>query len=74
MMEKAHGKHYIKNFELCALINGWDDATKCQYIAVLLTGSAQQVLGSLQSESNDYPKLVKSLQARFDPTGGEGAT
>ena len=27
------------------------------------------MLGSLQSKSNDYPKLVKSLQARFDPTG-----
>ena len=60
---------YIKHFELCASINGWDDVTKCQYLAVLLTSPAQQILGTLQSEANDYHRLVTSLQARFDPTG-----
>ena len=35
----------------------------------LLTGSAQQVLGSLQKETRDYKKLIKALQARFDPNG-----
>ena len=61
---------YNKHFELCAELNGWNERDKLQYLAVLLTGPAQQILGSLPKETTeDYIRLVKALQARFDPTG-----
>ena len=66
---KGPWKPYLKHFEMCATINGWDEKDKCQYLAVLLTGSAQQTLGSLQAELKDYKQLVKSLECRFDPSG-----
>ena len=66
---KTPWKPYLKHFEMCAAINGWDDKAKCQYLAVLLTGSAQQTLSSLQAEAKDYKRLVKSLESRFDPLG-----
>ena len=62
---------YIKHFEMCAAINGWNREDKCQYLAVLLTGPAQECLRSLQAGTNNYEELVKSLQARFDQTGRE---
>ena len=67
---KGQWASYITHFEMCARINGWDNDAKLQYLAVLLTRTAQQVLGSLPKEaSGDFDKLVKALEARFDPTG-----
>ena len=67
---KSQWTSYITHFEMCARINGWDNNAKLQYLAVLLTGTAQQVLGSLPKEATgDFDKLVKALEARFDPTG-----
>lgn len=67
---KASWPSYLKHFELCSDLNGWTEKDKLQFLAVLLTGSAQQVLSTMPKDATgDYQKLVKALQARFDPLG-----
>lgn len=51
--------------------NCWDDKDKCEYQAVLLTGSAQLTLDSLQAEGKDYGQLIKTLECSLDPSGGK---
>ena len=67
---KTSWPSYLKHFELCSELNEWSEKDKLQYLAVLLTGSAQQVLSTMPKDATgDYQKLVKALQARFDPLG-----
>ncbi len=65
---KTSWPSYLKHFELCADLNGWSNVDKFQFLAVLLSGSAQQVLSTMPKEATgDYTKLVGALKARFDP-------
>lgn len=49
-------------------MNGWLERQKGLYLAVLLQGQAQEVLGNLGGGvSHDYSILVNSLEERFLP-------
>ena len=57
---------YLIHFEMVAGINGWDEDTRCQYLAVSLRGTAQQVLGLLSVEQRrDYEAIREALNSRF---------
>lgn len=68
---KRQWEPYLKHFEMFATRNCWDDKDKCEYQAVLLTGSAQLTLDSLQAEGKDYGQLIKTLECSLDPSGGK---
>jgi hypothetical protein len=53
---------YIVHFEVCAQLNGWDQANKAAYLAVSLRGLAQQLLGDLTSYTRaSYSELKTAL-------------
>jgi hypothetical protein len=61
-------REYIAHFESCSKINGWDDVTKCNYLAVGLRGQAQQILSDLGGVTHtNYANLVKLLEGRYGP-------
>lgn len=65
---KTSWASYLKHFELCSEVNDWSDGDRFQFLAVLLSGPAQQVLNTMPKDATgDYKQLVKALQARFDP-------
>jgi hypothetical protein len=60
-------RDHIAHFESCARINGWDESTKCSYLAVGLKGPAQQIISDLGVEELTYGNLVKLLESRYGP-------
>ena len=65
---RGHLTDYLAHFDICTEINSWTLAQKASYLALSLRGSAQEVLGNLNSDQKiNYQLLVKALQRRFDP-------
>lgn len=59
-------EYWYANFENCADINGWDDATKLKFLAVSLKGSAQRVFMDLDAGvRKDLARTVEALATRF---------
>jgi hypothetical protein len=60
-------RDYLAHFNSCAMINGWDARTKCNYLAVGLRGQAQEILADLGAEHMTFENLVKLLEGRYGP-------
>jgi hypothetical protein len=59
---------YKCHFEACANVNGWNAERKGLFLALLLCGQAQALLGDLPTDRGQhYETLVRSLQERFSP-------
>lgn len=59
-------RDYLKHFERCAVVNGWDDEERAAFLAAGLRGDAQKVLSGLSAEDClHYPKIVERLELRF---------
>ena len=57
------------HFENVAVVNGWDEAQKLQFLRVRLTGRAQKALQRLPEVScNTYTAARSALQERFEPS------
>ena len=57
------------HFENVAVVNGWDEAQKLQFLKVRLTGRAQKALQRLPEVScNTYTAARSVLQERFEPS------
>ena len=56
---------YLKHFE-CAVVNGWDDEERAEFLATGLGNDAQKVLSGLSSDDCLlYPKFVERLELLF---------
>ena len=59
-------EEYKENFESCAEINGWDEATKCKFMSVRLKGNAYKVFKELDSAvKGNWGDLCDILEKRF---------
>ncbi len=59
---------WIGHFESVALVNEWDDAAKCLWVQVRLTGKAQTAWRRLSAEAKEsYTGLTEALRKRFEP-------
>jgi hypothetical protein len=60
---------YRAQFEMLALLNGWDDAQKATYLAISLRGPAVTVLTNLsEDQRRSYTALSGALESRFGCT------
>ena len=57
---------WIQHFESVAVVNGWDDVTKLQWMHVRVTGKARVALARAKAES--YKRAREALQERFEPS------
>lgn len=65
---RANFKDWLAQFNMCKELNQWTDEKACQFIAVMLTGSALQVYTDLDTESRRrFSEITQALKARFDP-------
>ena len=65
---KNSWKDYHAQFELVAILNGWNDETKALELATNLRGSARNILADLDPDQRyHYESLVSALSARFEP-------
>ena len=65
---KNSGKDYHAQFELVAILNGWNEQTKALELATNLRGSARSILADLDPDQRyHYESLVSALSARFEP-------
>ena len=59
---------WISHFKLCAEINGWNEAQRCQQLAVSLRGRAQRIFLSLnEAEKGTFEALEEALRSRIQP-------
>lgn len=60
---------FIKKFERAAIINGWSDTEKTQYIVVYLEGAAMTFYDNLVDSSTNlnWSELVNKLRLEFEP-------
>ncbi|XP_053230438.1 DNA ligase 1-like [Podarcis raffonei] len=59
---------YLSEFETISQVNGWDEKQRGEFLAVSLSGPAQEILQHLPSEKRQsYPDLVKALSRQFRP-------
>ena len=66
-------RDWLKQFEIVARWNGWNEEEMGSVLASSLRGSAQQVLRDLPAdEVENYESLVQALSRRFQPKGREG--
>ena len=70
--EKFGGKtpwlDYKRHFEVCMMLNRWDDIEAGQYLATRLQGPALKVLSNLPTGAPiSYTQLVAQLERRFGP-------
>lgn len=56
---------YLKHFENCATINGWEDRDKLMFLSASLVDNATSVLVGTQFSS--YSGLCEALERRFGP-------
>ena len=65
---KNSWKDYHAQFELVAILNGWNEETKALGLATNLRGSARSILADLHPDKRyHYESLVSALSARFEP-------
>ena len=65
---KNSWKDYHAQFELVAILNGWNEETKALELATNLRGSARSILADLDPDKRyHYESLVSALSARFEP-------
>ena len=65
---KNSWKDYHAQFELVAILNGWNEETKALELATNLRGSARSILADLDPDQRyHYESLVSALSARFEP-------
>ena len=59
---------WISHFEDCAIINGWNDGRKAQFVAVRMRGAALLQLQSLaMGVRENYATLKEALREKFVP-------
>ena len=59
---------WIDHFENVAVVNGWDEAAKLQWLKVRLTGRAQTALKRQpEATRNSYADTLAALKRRFEP-------
>ena len=57
-------KDYLEHFTACAEVNGWNDHDKCDFFAVRLRGSAQQVYVDLpQSAKVNFCTIASAFES-----------
>lgn len=57
---------YLRHFQHCCLLNGWNDEEAAVFLAASLHGEAQKVLNGLsEADCCDYKKIVGRLELRF---------
>ena len=65
---KNSWKDYHAQFELVAILNGWNEETKALELATNLRGSARSIFADLDPDTRyDYESLLSALSARFEP-------
>jgi len=57
---------WIQHFESVAVVNGWNDITKLQWLHVCVTGKAHMAFTRAKSES--YKQAREALQECFEPS------
>ncbi|CAG7695813.1 unnamed protein product, partial [Allacma fusca] len=57
---------FMKNYELYAKINGWDDDKKFQYFPAYLTHLALQVYYQIEKNAKDWKTLEKNFKEEFN--------
>ena len=59
-------RDYLKHFERCSVVNGWNMDEAAVFLAASLRGEAQNVLnGMCDSDCRNYTKIVDKLELRF---------
>ncbi|KAL9970195.1 hypothetical protein ACROYT_G022529 [Oculina patagonica] len=59
-------RDYLKHFERCSVVNGWNEDEAAVFLAASLRGEAQKVLnGMSDSDCRNYAKIVDKLELRF---------
>ncbi|CAH3027943.1 unnamed protein product [Porites evermanni] len=59
-------RDYLKHFERCSVVNGWNQEEAALFLAAGLRGEAQKVLnGMSDSDCRTYAKIVEKLELRF---------
>ena len=59
-------RDYLKHFEHCSVVNGWNQEEAALFLAAGLRGEAQKVLnGMSDSDCRNYAKIVDKLELRF---------
>ena len=59
-------RDYLKHFERCSVVNGWNQEEAALFLAAGLRGEAQKVLnGMSDSDCRNYAKIVDKLELRF---------
>ena len=59
-------RDYLKHFERCSVVNGWNKDEAAVFLAASLRGEAQKVLnGMSDSDCRNYAKIVDKLELRF---------
>jgi hypothetical protein len=60
---------FLKKYERAAIINGWSESEKTQYIPVFLEGSALTFYDNIvdSGEKIKWPELEKKLRLEFEP-------
>ena len=59
---------WVGQFEMAADVNGWDDALKLKFMALLLSGRARDIYTGLSTESRtDYIQLKEAMGKCLEP-------
>ena len=65
-VENDDFEDWLAQFEIRAVINGWDYRAKSLYLAKILVGEARSLLNELSdTQRRDYQSLVQNLTSRF---------
>ena len=65
---KNSWKDYHAQFELVAILNGWNEETRALELATNLRGSARSIIADLDPDKRyHYESLVSALSVRFEP-------
>ncbi|XP_068739315.1 uncharacterized protein [Montipora capricornis] len=59
-------RDYLKHFERCSVVNGWNKEDAAVFLAASLRGEVKKVLsGMSDSDCRNYAKIVDKLKLRF---------
>ena len=59
-------RDYLKHFDRCSVVNGWNQEEAALFLAAGLRGEAQKMLnGMSDSDCRTYAKIVEKLELRF---------
>ena len=63
---------YKSHFESCAIVNGWTELEKCDFLKTRLSGVARRTLKKVEERKGlTYGQLLKALDDRFEPKDRE---